>query len=420
MNDKIIRIENISKVYRLGETGSRTLQADVQSFFARLAGKDDPNTKIGTKRRSKNEMFTALDNVSFDVRRGETVGIIGRNGAGKSTLLKILSRITAPSCGTVYLNGRVSSMLEIGTGFHAELTGRENIYLNGAILGMTKSEVDSRLDDIIAFSECARFIDTPIKRYSSGMYVKLAFAVAAHLDSEILIMDEVLAVGDMEFQRKCIEKMRSVAENEGRTILYVSHNMDTVKNLCERTVVLENGHVAFDGDTEHAVGIYLGGSSRSASYMEFKDADRPRQLRNKQRMRLNSARYPSCTVCIDENEILAVELNWTSLSDIDGLCFRLTVYDSTLKSVATSVVCDFCSCKAGDSKSALFEFDLSMLACGHYETRYTFFLRSGIKEDIESFMGLSFYKAPDTLNAEISWRSGAWGSVMLPPPKIIL
>ena len=418
MKDKIIEIENISKIYRLGETGARTIRADFQSFLARIMHKEDPNTKIGAAKHVKGDMFTALDNVSFDIYRGETVGIIGRNGAGKSTLLKILSRITAPTSGTIRLRGRVSSMLEIGTGFHPELTGRENIYLNGAILGMSRHEVDARLSDIIAFSECERFIDTPIKRYSSGMYVKLAFAVAAHLDSEILIMDEVLAVGDMNFQRKCIEKMRSVAENEGRTILYVSHNMDTVKNLCTRTVLLENGTVAFDGDTESAVEAYLGNSEQAASYMEFREADRARITRNKHIVRLNSALYPSGSVSVGSGEKLRLQLNWSYLADVENLCVRLTVYDSTMRSAATSVICGFCSGKSGENASAVFDFDMDLLASGRYETRYTFFLLNGAREDIESFMGLPFYKAPDTLNSKISWRSGVWGSVILPSPQI--
>ena len=229
-----LRLDNVKKRYRLGVIGGGTLQGDIQSWWARIRGKEDPNTKIGTNIDTKKGSFMALDGISFDVKKGERLGIIGGNGAGKSTTLKILSRDTAPTEGAVYINGRISSMLEVGTGFHPELTGRENIYLNGAILGMSREEVDRKLDNIIDFSECRQFIDTPVKRYSSGMYVKLAFAVAAHLDSEILIMDEVLAVGDMKFQQKCLKKMQDVAENEGRTVLYVSHNMNTIRQLCDR------------------------------------------------------------------------------------------------------------------------------------------------------------------------------------------
>lgn len=257
----VIKIEDVKKQYRLGAIGGGTLQGDLQSWWARVRGKEDPNTKIGQEQHKGNEKFYALNGINFEVYKGERLGIIGGNGAGKSTTLKLLSRVTAPTEGTIYINGRISSMLEVGTGFHPELTGRENIYLNGAILGMTKAEVDSKIEDIIDFSECRQFIDTPVKRYSSGMYVKLAFSVAAHLDSEILVMDEVLAVGDMKFQQKCLGKMSDVAENEGRTVLYVSHNMNTIRQLCDRCIVLNHGEVVFDGDVEEAISIYLESSN---------------------------------------------------------------------------------------------------------------------------------------------------------------
>ena len=201
MSETVIKIEDLKKKYRLGTIGGGTLTADLQSWWARIRGKEDPNTIIGTDISTKNKTFLALKGINLEINKGDTIGIIGGNGAGKSTLLKILSRVTAPTEGSVKINGRISSMLEVGTGFHGELTGRENIYLNGAILGMTKAEVDEKMEAIIDFSECREFIDTPVKRYSSGMYVKLAFSVASHLDSEILIMDEVLAVGDMKFQK---------------------------------------------------------------------------------------------------------------------------------------------------------------------------------------------------------------------------
>lgn len=258
MEDLMIKIDNIKKQYRLGAIGGGTLQGDLQTWWAKVRGKEDPNSIIGAKIYKKNEKFMALDGVSFEVKKGERVGIIGHNGAGKSTLLKLLSRVTAPTEGRIFLNGRVASMLEVGTGFHGELTGRENIYMNGAILGMTKAEIDAKMEDIIEFSECRQFIDTPVKRYSSGMYVKLAFSVAAHLDSEIMIMDEVLAVGDMAFQRKCLDKMSQVSETEGRTILYVSHNMNTIRQLCDRVIVLDHGAVLFDGDVDTGISQYLG------------------------------------------------------------------------------------------------------------------------------------------------------------------
>lgn len=253
----VIEIENVRKKYRLGTIGGGTLRGELQSRLALLRGKADPNAMIGAERNYQKE-FWALNGITFSVNRGERVGIIGHNGAGKSTLLKLLSRITAPTDGEMKIRGRITSMLEVGTGFHGELSGRENIYLNAAILGMKKEEVDAKIDDIIRFSECEEFIDTPVKRYSSGMYVKLAFSVAAHLNSEIMIMDEVLAVGDVNFQEKCLQKMREVSEDESRTILYVSHNMQTIRNLCDRCVVLEQGRVVFDGDVERAIQIYAG------------------------------------------------------------------------------------------------------------------------------------------------------------------
>ena len=258
MNDLAIRIEHVSKEYRLGAIGGGTLKGDIQSFIARRKGKEDPNSKIGSDAAyHKNERFLALNDVTFDVKKGEIVGIIGHNGAGKSTLLKLLSRVTAPTEGKIGINGRIASMLEVGTGFHPELTGRENVYMNGAILGMTKAEIDRKFDDIVQFAEMEKFIDTPVKRYSSGMYVKLAFAVAAHLDSEIMVMDEVLAVGDMKFQDKCLGKMSDVSNQEGRTVLYVSHNMSTIKRLCQRCIVLDHGKVIFDGDVNDAINLYL-------------------------------------------------------------------------------------------------------------------------------------------------------------------
>ena len=267
--DIAIQLSGVKKMYKLGQIGGGTLTADLQSWWARVRGKEDPNTKIGTNQRLIGQTFMALNGIDLTVRKGEALGIIGSNGAGKSTMLKLLSQVTAPTEGTILLNGRVASMLEVGTGFHGEMTGRENIYLNGAILGMTKAEIDAKMEDIIEFSEVRDFIDTPVKRYSSGMYVKLAFSVAAHLDSEIMIMDEVLAVGDMAFQKKCLDKMRDAAKKEGRTVLYVSHNMNTIRQLCDRCVVLNQGRVIFEVDVEQAISIYLGTQGDVAQHYEY-------------------------------------------------------------------------------------------------------------------------------------------------------
>ena len=252
-----IRCTGVTKEYRLGEIGGGTLQRDLQSWWARKRGKEDPNIPIGRTQHRRGERFMALNGVDLTVYKGEALGIIGANGAGKSTLLKILSRITGPTAGEIDIYGRISSMLEVGTGFHGQLTGRENIYFNGAILGMTRAEIDAKIEDIIDFSEVREFIDTPVKRYSSGMFVKLAFSVAAHLNSEILVMDEVLAVGDAAFQKKCLAKMREVAAGEGRTVLYVSHNMNTIRELCDRCIVLDKGRIVYDGQVEQAVACYM-------------------------------------------------------------------------------------------------------------------------------------------------------------------
>lgn len=256
MDELMLRFTDVSKQYRLGEIGSTTLRDELQRLGARLRGREDPTTILGKRPQKKGGRFMALDGISFDVKKGETVGVIGHNGAGKSTLLKLLCRVTAPTSGEIGVNGRIASMLEVGTGFHGELTGRENVYMNGAILGMTRSEISRKMDQIIEFSEMERFIDTPVKRYSSGMYVKLAFSVAAHLDSEIMVMDEVLAVGDIKFQQKCLGRMGDAASSDGRTVLYVSHNMSTVRQLCTRCIVLDHGRLIFDGDTEQAIAIY--------------------------------------------------------------------------------------------------------------------------------------------------------------------
>lgn len=274
MSLPMIEIEHVSKEYRLGSFGGRTLNAEIQSKIARLRGKEDPNSIIGSKQHVTNERFLALDDVSFSVDAGEAVGIIGHNGAGKSTLLKLISRVTAPTLGEIRLRGRVASMLEVGTGFHPELTGRENIYLNGAILGMTRTEIDKKFDQIVEFAEMEQFIDTPVKRFSSGMYVKLAFSVAAHLDSEIMIMDEVLAVGDAKFQSKCLGKMGDEASTNNRTILYVSHNMSTIRRLCSRVVVLDHGHLVFDGDVESGIERYLGLAEQFQPVRDFREAKR--------------------------------------------------------------------------------------------------------------------------------------------------
>jgi lipopolysaccharide transport system ATP-binding protein len=256
-----IEFENISKQYRLGLVSTGTLSHDLNRFWqTKVLRREDPYLKVGEvndrAHKGASEYVWALKDINFKVEQGDVVGIIGRNGAGKSTLLKLLSRVTAPTTGTIRARGRIASLLEVGTGFHPEMTGRENIYMNGAIMGMSRAEITRKLDEIVDFSGCERYLDTPVKRYSSGMTVRLGFAIAAHLEPEILVVDEVLAVGDAEFQKKAIGKMQDVSRGEGRTVLFVSHNMGAVKNLCKRGIVLNQGQVAFDGEVGEAVGFY--------------------------------------------------------------------------------------------------------------------------------------------------------------------
>lgn len=259
MSKRVIKVENISKEYRLGEVGSGTISRDINAWWAKVRGYENPNLRISdvASTTDSSSVHHALKNVSFTVNEGEVLGIIGKNGAGKSTLLKILSRVTTPTSGQFKVRGRIASLLEVGTGFHPDLTGRENIYLNGAILGMRKSEIASKFDEIVSFSGVEKFIDTPVKRYSSGMYVRLAFAVAAHLEPEILIVDEVLAVGDMEFQKKCLGKMKDVSE-QGRTVLFVSHNMNAMQQLCTKGILIDKGQLMMEDNIDQVVNQYIG------------------------------------------------------------------------------------------------------------------------------------------------------------------
>lgn len=273
MKDIILKAENISKQYRLGQVGTGTLSHDLNRWWHQIRGKENPYLKIGETNdrsiRGTSDYVWALKDISFEVKRGEVLGIIGKNGAGKSTLLKILSKVTAPTTGSIKSRGRIASLLEVGTGFNGEMTGRENIFLNGAILGMTKKEITSKLDEIIEFSGCERYIDTPVKRYSSGMTVRLAFAVAAFLEPEILVIDEVLAVGDAEFQKKAIGKMQDISKGEGRTVLFVSHNMTAVETLCTRVISMENGKLFGDGSPAKVISEYLQRSSFSERLIQF-------------------------------------------------------------------------------------------------------------------------------------------------------
>ncbi len=272
---KVIKVENLSKAYQLGDFGTGTISRDLERYWAKLRGKEDPFLKVGEINdrsvKGESDIVWSLKDLNFDIEQGDAVGIIGRNGAGKSTLLKVLSRVTSPTTGSVKVKGRIASLLEVGTGFHPELTGKENIYLNGAILGMRKAEIKRKFDEIVDFAGVERYIDTPVKRYSSGMYVRLAFAVAAHLEAEILIVDEVLAVGDAEFQKKCLGKMGDVSKGEGRTVLFVSHNMDSIRRLCSKSILLNSGLIRSRGLSEDVIKDYLNNEAKLSSCIEYAD-----------------------------------------------------------------------------------------------------------------------------------------------------
>lgn len=417
MAETAIKIENLKKKYRLGAIGGQTLNAELQSWWARKRGKEDPNLKLGETYDNAGETFFALNGIDLEIKQGEAVGIIGRNGAGKSTLLKILSRVTAPTEGDIWINGRISSMLEVGTGFHAEMTGRENIYMNGAILGMTKKEVDEKIESIIDFSECRQFIDTPVKRYSSGMYVKLAFAVASHLDSEIMIMDEVLAVGDMKFQKKCLGKMGDEAKS-GKTVLYVSHNMATIRNLCTRCIVLDKGRVIYDGDVEKAIEVYSRETSSTNSKIEYYFDQKKRRafqlgqseiIHEIKILDRESAEYT-------DEESLKINVIWSNKKISDELYFRFVIQtiDSSIVGMAESNLVQEAN-TIGTHKSIV-TFPLGNLAPANYMLYVSLNeIHNGgqydMKDEIPEPIFFSVSESMYFNNNHSLWVARTWGSV---------
>lgn len=367
MADLAIKIENLKKQYTLGAIGGQTLNAELQSWWARVRGREDPNTPIGQDTSNYGKKFWALKGIDLEISKGEAVGIIGANGAGKSTLLKILSRVTAPTSGDIWIDGRIASMLEVGTGFHGELTGRENIYMNGAILGMSRKEVDAKIESIIDFSECREFIDTPVKRYSSGMYVKLAFAVASHLDAEIMVMDEVLAVGDMAFQKKSLDKMGSEA-SEGKTVLYVSHNMATIRRLCSRCVVLDKGKIIFDGDVERAIDVYsqdYGFENNKIEYCFDGDKRRELQLGKSEIIHSISLINMKNANYTDEDKMEMI-LEWTNSKSLDELHFRFVIQTTDFNIIGMTETPLIKSAKKTGKHKSKISFSLKNLAPGNY------------------------------------------------------
>lgn len=421
MEELMIKIENVSKQYKLGQIGGTTLRDELQRRHAKRLGKEDPTKKIGAREVKAGETFMALDGVSFNVKPGERVGIIGHNGAGKSTLLKLLSRVTAPTSGRIRLNGRVASMLEVGTGFHPELTGRENIYMNGAILGMTKKEIDAKMEDIIEFSECRQFIDTPVKRYSSGMYVKLAFSVAAHLDSEIMIMDEVLAVGDVAFQQKCLNKMSDVSKKEGRTILYVSHNMNTIRQLCDRVIVLNHGQVVFDGDVDNGIGKYLQvGKTSSEKVLEFSADQRQDFLVGKNDIELKSFELLSHdNFKFHYGEVIVFNLDWYAKKEIPNLAIRIKLVNDYGMQIANYYLELKLCTVVGDYRSS-FEMDLSQLMYGKYNATIVFSgsASEGTSQLVEAINNAFSFEIVKR-EQDMYWSPQYWGNIKLDGLKMI-
>ena len=417
MSDTAIEIKNLRKQYRLGAIGGQTLNAELQSWWARKRGKEDPNLKIGQDASHYGESFWALDGINLEIKKGEAVGIIGANGAGKSTLLKILSRVTAPTEGDVWIDGRVASMLEVGTGFHGELTGRENIYMNGAILGMTRKEVDAKIESIIDFSECRQFIDTPVKRYSSGMYVKLAFAVASHLDAEIMVMDEVLAVGDMKFQKKCLGKMGDEAKG-GKTVLYVSHNMATIRNLCTRCIVLEKGRIAFDGDVDKAIAVYM--NSASANLVPFYDFSKMNRhiasfgymikIESIEFVEKGVPRYSN-----GEKIRLAVRLRSKESASNLRLAMSITGADCSIVGM-TEMRTNICI-NAGETITKILEYDPLSIIPGIYRGCVFAYKFGGEYDrfDVDEIPGHIWFEITHDVDNVIKWEKRYWGNLRLAP-----
>lgn len=417
MEETAIKIVNLKKQYKLGAIGGQTLNAELQSWWAKKRGKEDPNLMIGQDGTRSGENFWALKGINLEVRKGEALGIIGGNGAGKSTLLKVLSRVTAPTEGDIWLNGRVAAMLEVGTGFHGELTGRENIYMNGAILGMTKKEVDSKIESIIDFSECRQFIDTPVKRYSSGMYVKLAFAVASHLDAEIMVMDEVLAVGDMKFQKKCLGKMGDEAQS-GKTVLYVSHNMATIRKLCTRCIVLNKGELIYDGDVEKAIELYMNEASGDLKVHYNFDGQRRSTLERGTQIYIHEFDFIGKeTAKFASSEPMKFHLRMEGKDNLDNLRVRLEIRTLDTTNVGMSESMPLVSIREGEILDMNFQYDISNLAEGSYTLRLTLFELNdmGMHKGFDETTELIYFDVVEDEENRTNWLPQYWGRVKLPP-----
>ena len=410
-----IQLSGVKKMYKLGQIGGGTLQGDLQTWWARIRGKEDPNSKIGSDQRLVGQTFMALNGIDLTVYKGEALGIIGGNGAGKSTMLKLLSRVTAPTEGEIDIYGRIASMLEVGTGFNGEMTGRENVYMNGAILGMTKAEIDAKMEDIIEFSEVREFIDTPVKRYSSGMYVKLAFSVAAHLDSEIMIMDEVLAVGDMAFQKKCLDKMRAAAKEEGRTVLYVSHNMNTIRQLCDRCIVLDKGKVVFEGDVESAIGVYLGAGAKYQNIIDILPSMRD-PLYASPLVSIDRIAADSESGILTVGSLLPFEFTITNHSKTKiGIFIRLVIKSMDGTAIMMSASANELQLESYETKQKTYCMDTSNLAPGRYNVMFALYRigEFGSDSNVDVIRDMYTFSVAADLgyNHNVQWNNHWWGHV---------
>lgn len=418
-NQTAILVDHVSKQYRLGQIGGTTLREELQRAGARLRHKEDPTSVIGMDGQEVDENgdFLALDDISFRIPKGQRVGIIGRNGAGKSTLLKLISHVTIPTSGRIGINGRVASMLEVGTGFHGELTGRENVYMNGAILGMSSKEIDSKIDSIIEFSEVGKFIDTPVKRYSSGMYVKLGFSVAAHLNSEVMIMDEVLAVGDVAFQKKCLDRMNEISRTEGRTILYVSHNMNTIRTLCERCIVLQMGKLIYDGEVSGAIDCYLKEAKSVAETSIDISAAKIGRLHPDYTIEFLKIEIPQKeTPKFEHGEKMKLEITLKSPIDLKEASLRLELKNRESVPVATIIGEKLFSLKAGQCGIFSVLVDTVHLAPGEYSVTLTAYQvkKDNASADLDCVEDAFSFEITDTYNRmPVTWFHSHWGHIVL-------
>ena len=410
-----IQLSGVKKMYRLGQIGGGTLQGDLQSWGAKIHGKEDPNSKIGQKQRIAGTRFMALNGIDLTVYKGEALGIIGVNGAGKSTLLKLLSRVTAPTEGEIDIYGRITSMLEVGTGFNGEMTGRENVYMNGTILGMSKAEIDAKMEEIIEFSEVREFIDTPVKRYSSGMYVKLAFAVAAHLDSEIMVMDEVLAVGDMKFQKKCLSRMDQASSTEGKTVLYVSHNMNTIRQLCTRCIVLDQGKIVFDGDPDQAISIYMD-SVASVDQLSY-DLSKKRlkylsPLIKAKMIHITIEEKERASFSVGEEIRFALKIQ--ARKYIPSASLRFEIRSADEGPVGTAFALGFSALEKDAVKTFHMSFKTGDMVPGKYYVVLGLFEvnEMGAYDDLDVVENALGFEIVDTQNVvKINWLPGFWGKI---------